>query len=79
MFSSVKDYFSPKDFQQPKNKKKSTIIEYKVLPGETLFGISLSFDTNISNLKHLNGIYEDHIAAGQIIKIEVYSSIKISR
>ena len=46
---------------------------YKVMKGDTLYGISLKLDTTVDELKKLNNLDTDALSIGQILKIPVKS------
>lgn len=51
-------------------KQETEYETYTVLPGDTLFGISIKFDVSMDELAKLNGITDSNqIKAGQVLKI----------
>lgn len=44
-------------------------IEYKVIQGDTLWGISRRFNVTVSDLKYWNNLTSDEIHVGQILKL----------
>lgn len=51
-------------YKDPNQQNVNNIIAYTVKPGDTLFGISLTYNTNVWGLKQLNGMDEDNVVAG---------------
>jgi len=48
---------------------KTAVVEYKVGPKETLYSISKKFNTSVDEIKALNNISGNTLAAGQLLKI----------
>ncbi len=48
---------------------KIAIIEYKVGPQETLYAISRKFNSTVEDIKELNNLKGNSLAAGQILKV----------
>ena len=57
-------------FNKHKQEDKIAIVEYKVGPKETLYSISHKFNTTIEDIKSLNNLNGNTLAAGRIIKIK---------
>jgi len=48
---------------------KTAVVEYKVGPKETFYSISRKFNTTVDEIKSLNNISGNTLAAGQVLKI----------
>ena len=58
----------------PYREPNATITDtYKVMKGDTLYGISLKLDTTVDELKKINNLNNDALSIGQILKIPVKS------
>jgi len=44
--------------------------EYKVVPGDTLYSISRKFNLTVEELKQLNGLADNALSVGQVLKIK---------
>ncbi|MEO8794235.1 MAG: LysM peptidoglycan-binding domain-containing protein [Daejeonella sp.] len=67
-----RDYISVKTSGKVNSKNpesKIAIIEYKVGPKETLYAISRKFNSTVDDIKQLNNLKENTLAAGQILKV----------
>ncbi|MBK8920040.1 MAG: LysM peptidoglycan-binding domain-containing protein [Saprospirales bacterium] len=51
-----------------------TISTYKVVKGDTLFGISKKFGMTVADLKALNGLKGNALSIGQVLKVQVEQS-----
>ena len=54
---------------KPANGDKTAVVEYKVGPKETFYSISRKFNTTVEEIKSLNNISGNSLAAGQVLKI----------
>jgi LysM repeat protein len=52
-----------------KNSSKAAQVDYKVGPRETLYAISRKFNTTVDDIKEMNNLRSNALAAGQILKI----------
>ena len=55
--------------------KKGTIVSYKVKQGDSLWLVARRFNTNVSEIKNMNGLRGDRLQIGQTIKIRNGHSI----
>lgn len=49
----------------------SVISTYKVVSGDTLYGISKKFNMTVDDLKNLNGLVSNNLSVGQLLKVRV--------
>ena len=54
---------------KPANGDRTAVVEYKVGPKETFYSISRKFNTTVDEIKSLNNISGNTLAAGQVLKI----------
>ncbi len=47
------------------------ISTYKVVPGDTLYGISRKFNMTVDEIKNLNGLVSNNLNVGQLLKVQV--------
>ena len=49
----------------------SVISTYKVVSGDTLYGISKKFNMTVDDIKNLNGLTSNNLSVGQLLKVRV--------
>ncbi|MBC7913639.1 MAG: LysM peptidoglycan-binding domain-containing protein, partial [Pyrinomonadaceae bacterium] len=68
-YQSEKSNSSNPSNSKPKNGSKAAQVDYKVGPRETLYAISRKFNTTVDDIKEMNNLRSNTLAAGQILKI----------
>jgi len=51
-------------------------VSYRIIEGDTLYSIGSKFGVSVADIKEINGLKEDEIAAGDYIDIPVIAAIE---
>lgn len=49
-------------------------VDYRIVPGDTLYGISSKYGVDVDELKEINNLTNDSLSVGQVIKIPVLNT-----